>query len=105
MPEGKADAWVRMARQIYADETRARDEAMRSGCLAAMVMMLGVEARGLASAPLSGFDADQVRRLFDIDARYVPVMLLAVGHPGGQAGARQPRMPVDAVLAFDRCRF
>jgi nitroreductase len=105
MPEGKADAWVRMAREIYADETAARDEALRSGCLAAMLIMLAAEERGLGSAPLSGFDVDAVRRLFDIDERYVPVMLLAVGHVRERAGVRQPRMPVEAVLAFDRCRF
>lgn len=104
LPEKKGAAWLRMAGSIYGDETMARDEAMRSGSLAAMILMLCAEARGLATAALSGFDVARVMREFDIDARYVPVMLLAVGHPRGDAGVRQPRLPVDEVLAFDRGR-
>jgi nitroreductase len=104
LPQAKANAWIRMARRIYADETIARDEALRSGCLAAMVMMLAAEARGLATAPLSGFDAAKVKQCFGIDERYLPVMLLAVGHPAARPAVRQPRMTVDEVLAFDRCR-
>jgi nitroreductase len=104
LPERKGVAWLRMAGSIYGDEKIARDEAMRSGSLAAMILMLCAEARGLASAALSGFDAARVMRDFEIDERYVPVMLLAVGHPRGEAGVRQPRMPVDQVLAFDRGR-
>ncbi len=94
-----------MARQIYADPEMARDEAMRSGCLAAMTMMLAAEARGLASGALSGFDAERVKKEFELDDRYVPVMLLAVGFPAGDASPRQPRMSVDEVLAFDRGRL
>jgi len=104
LPEGKGAAWLRMAASIYGDETIARDEAIRSGSLAAMILMLCAEARGLATAALSGFDAARVMREFDIDERYVPVMLLAVGHARGECGVRQPRLSVDDVLAFDRGR-
>ena len=104
LPEGKGAAWLRMAASIYGDETIARDEAIRSGSLAAMLLMLCAEARGLATAALSGFDAARVMREFDIDERYVPVMLLAVGHARGKSGVRQPRLSVDEVLAFDRGR-
>jgi nitroreductase len=104
LPEGKAAAWIRMARQIYADPQLNRDEAIRSGSLAAMILMLAAEARGLASGALSGFDVERVRREFAIPERYVPVMLLSVGHVLGEPGPRQPRLPVEQVLAFDRCR-
>jgi nitroreductase len=104
LPEGKGAAWLRMAASIYGDETIARDEAIRSGSLAAMLLMLCAEVRGLATAALSGFDAARVMREFDIDERYVPVMLLAVGHARGESGVRQPRLSVDEVLAFDRGR-
>ncbi len=105
LAEGKAAAWVRMAREIYADPVLARDEAVRSASLAAMTLMLAAEARGLASGALSGFDIERVKKEFDIDERYVPVMLLAVGHPAGSEQPRQPRLPVDEVLAFDRSRM
>jgi len=105
LPEGKAAAWIRMAGEIYGDERMAHDEALRSGSLAAMILMLSAASRGLGSGALSGFDADKVRAQFDIDERYVPVMLLCVGHPLGDAPPRQPRLGVDEVLAFDRGRI
>jgi nitroreductase len=99
---GKAASWIRMAREIYADPATARDEAIRSASLAAMTMMLAAEARGLAAGALTGFDPEQVIREFEIDRRYVPVMLLAVGHPARGPAARMPRLGVEEVLAFDR---
>jgi len=49
LPEAKAAAWVRMAREIYADPSAARDEAIRSASLAAMTMMRAADARGLSA--------------------------------------------------------
>src|SRR6185295_16207309 len=68
--EGKAEAWVRMAREIYANREVARDEAIRSASLAAMTMMLAAEARSLVAGALTGFDTERVRREFGIEARY-----------------------------------
>jgi len=99
--EGKAAAWVRMATKIYNDPQLARDEAMRSGALAAMILMLAAEARGLGSSALSGFDPERVRRDFRIAERYVPVMLLSVGHATTGSAPRMPRLTVDEVLSFD----
>jgi len=101
LPQRKAAAWIRMARKIYADEGMARDEAIRSGSLAAMVMMLAAAARGMSTCALSGFDPEQVRRGFDIDARYEPVMLLSTGYPAELDERPKPRLAVDDVLAFD----
>jgi nitroreductase len=105
MAQGKAVAWIEQAQKIYSNEVIARDEALRSCSLAAMTMMLAAEARGLGSCPLSGFDPEQVKREFGIDERFVPVLLLAVGHAAETETLRKPRLPVDDVLAFDRSRF
>jgi nitroreductase len=102
LPEGKASAWVRMANELYADPAIARDEAIRSASLAAMTLMLAAEARGLHTGALSGFDPERVKREFGIEDRYVPVMLLAVGHAAGSARARMPRLELSHVLRFDR---
>lgn len=104
LPEGKAAAWERLAAQIYADPQAARDEALRSASLASMTLMLAVEARGLASGALSGFDVDRVRADFDIEPRYLPVMLIAVGYPAKLDSRQQPRLGVDEILSFDRSR-
>ncbi len=104
LPEGKAAAWERLAAEIYADPQTARDEALRSASLASMTLMLAVEARGLASGALSGFDVDRVRADFDIEPRYLPVMLIAVGYPAKLDPRQQPRLGVDEILSFDRSR-
>ncbi len=104
LPNGKADAWERMAEEIYADPQVARDEALRSASLASMTLMLAAEARGLASGALSGFDVERVRTDFEIEERYVPVMLIAVGYPAQVERRQQPRLGIDEILAFDRGR-
>ncbi len=105
LPQAKAAAWLRKASALYADPRAAREEARRSACLAAMTLMLAAQARGLGCAPLSGFDGERVRREFAIDERYDPVLLVAVGPPAEVHPSRQPRLPVDEILAFDRGRF
>jgi len=97
----RADAWLEMAQELYADPALARDEAIRSACLASMVLMLAAEARGLASGALIGFDPEKVRREFAVPAGCVPVMLLAVGRALEMDGARKPRLEVDSILSFD----
>jgi len=102
--EGKAAAWIRMATEIYADPRAAREEAIRSCAFAAMTLMLAAEARGLGATALAGFDPDRVRQAFGVPPRFVPALLLCVGHPASRGAARMPRLAVDEVLAFDRAR-
>jgi nitroreductase len=104
MPAGKARAWIKIAGELYSDEGLARDEAIRSASLAAMTLMLAAETRGLGACALAGFDPERVKREFDIAERYLPVMLLSVGHPVSRGESRMPRLDVDEVLAFDRGR-
>jgi nitroreductase len=104
MAEGKAAAWIRMAREIYADPVVARDEAVRSASLAAMTLMLAAEARGLATGALTGFDPARLRAAFGIGPRWLPVMLVTVGWAAERSDARMPRLKVEQVLAFDRWR-
>lgn len=99
-----ADSWVGMANGMYANAQLARDEAIRSASLAAMTLMVAAEAKGLVSGPMIGFDPEGVKRELGISDRYVPVMLLPVGHPAPGNWPRKPRLPVDEVLAFDKGR-
>jgi nitroreductase len=105
LPAAKAEAWERFAAEAYADPRAARDEALRSASLASMTLMLAAEARGLATGALSGFDPGRVCADFDIEPRYLPVMLIAVGYPAGSAHTQQPRLTIDEILSFDRSRF
>jgi nitroreductase len=96
-----ANIWLTMANGIYASDPRlARDEAIRSGSLAAMTLMLAAANRGYASCPV-GFNSAQVMEILSISEHYVPVMMLAIGRPASGNYPRRPRLPVDQVLTFD----
>jgi nitroreductase len=99
-----ADGWIASARRSYAHPRMARDEAIRSGSLAAMTLMIAAQARGLVSGPMIGFDPEGVKREFRISDRYLPVMLVTVGYPAPGNRPRKPRLGVGRVLAFDRWR-
>lgn len=80
---------------------QARDEAMRSASMAAMALMLAATERGLASGPMIGFDPDALREAFALDERYLPVMMIAVGHAAPGNWPRKPRLRVNEVLVDD----
>lgn len=97
----QVDGWVGMAAGMYANGQNARDEAVRSGSLAAMALMLGAQAKGLVSGPMIGFDAAGVKREFNIADRYIPVMLLSVGYAASGNWPRKPRLAADEILRFN----
>jgi nitroreductase len=101
VPAPVAETFVGMANQMYRDERSARDEAIRSGSLAAMTLMLAARARGYASGPMIGFDPVAVSESFDIPKRYVPVMLLPVGTAAEGNWPRKPRLSAQEILHFE----
>jgi nitroreductase len=44
-------------------------------------LCLQAVALGLMAHPMGGFEAEKIRRAFDIPARYTPLTMIAVGHP------------------------
>jgi nitroreductase len=102
IPAAMGAGWAPMAEGAYnGNEQGQRDEAIRSGAMAAMVLMLAAADRGLVSGPMIGFDAEGVKKAFDISDQYVPVMLLPVGYAADGNWVRKPRLPVDEVLVFN----
>jgi len=101
LPREVADVWFTMANGMYGSDPRlARDEAIRSGSLAAMTLMLAAGNRGYVSCPI-GFNPVQVMEILSISDHYVPVMMLTVGRPAFGNNPRRARLPVDQVLAFN----
>jgi nitroreductase len=97
------DRMIGMANQGYANNPQSqRDEAIRSGSLAAMSLMIAAQAKGFVSAPMIGFDPEGVKREFEIPVDYIPVLLLAVGYPAPGNWPRKPRFSVDQVLSFEK---
>ena len=56
-----------------------RDEAIRSGALTAMTIMLAAKSLGYDSCPMIGFEEAEVRRLIRLPDDHVVVMLLPIG--------------------------
>ncbi|WP_454813543.1 nitroreductase family protein [Labrys neptuniae] len=101
MPEGVVDGWVAAARRQFEDNAEAeRDEAIRSASLAAATLILAASASGLASGPMTGFDAEAVRAGFGLGPDEIPVMLVAVGRAAEGNGSQKPRRPLEDVMVL-----
>jgi nitroreductase len=94
------EAWASdTVRGMSGKPVKQRDEAIRSGSLAAMTLMTAAQAMGLASAPMGGFDAEAVCAEFGIGAAELPVMLVAIGRSASGNWPRKTRRPVNDVLS------
>jgi nitroreductase len=95
------DMWVGAAQGMYQENPQLqRDEAIRSGSLAAMTLMLAAKGQGLVSTPMIGFDQSAVAQAFGLSATEIPVMLITVGYPGSANWPQKPRKAVNDVLQF-----
>ena len=81
-----------------------RDEAIRSGALAAMSLMYAAKARGYDTGPMIGFDPEAVSDLLDIPADHIPVMMVVLGKCLGKQPARRGRHPVREVVRLESMR-
>lgn len=79
-----------------------RDEAIRSGSLAAMVLMLAAVEMGLSTCPMIGFDPKKVAEICRIDEdTHVPIMLVTLGKQRGDKPYHTGRLPLSEVVTFD----
>jgi nitroreductase len=95
------DGWIKMANGLYEGKDQfQRDEAVRSGALVAMTIMLAAQGKGLASGAMIGFDPVAVSAECKLASDEIPVMLLAVGRPAPGNWPRKVRRDVGAVVSF-----
>ncbi|MFC6989268.1 nitroreductase family protein [Haloplanus sp. GCM10025708] len=77
----------------------------QSSTLAAMTLMHAAWNREIASCPMGGFDAEDLREAFDVSEEYEPVMLVTLGYPAEDAPdlerPRKLRRPVEEVVHFE----
>lgn len=99
MPAKLVPEWENPARGLYFEHPqRQRDEAVRTGAIAATAMIYVARSWGLGSTPMIGFDAEAVAREFELAEDEVPVMLLSVGAERPGSWPQKPRRPVADVL-------
>ncbi|MEV3854385.1 malonic semialdehyde reductase [Streptomyces sp. NPDC050095] len=76
---------------------RERDAAL-NGALQAAYFLIGIRAAGLAAGPMTGYDAEGLRKEF-LDADHAPLMVVNIGRPGPDAWfPRLPRLAYDEVV-------
>jgi nitroreductase len=68
--------------------------------LASMQFMLVAKAYGYDSVPMAGYNAQQLREMFNIPDRYVDVMLIAVGKAAEPAHTTI-RLPIEDVTFWN----
>ena len=78
--------------------------ALKSAMLAAQTYLLAATARGLATAPMEGFDADRLRAYLDVPPRYSLPLVVATGYApaGATASETSPRLPAEDMFFEDR---
>lgn len=87
----------------YRDKPRiARDEAMRSGGLAAQTLMLAATSMGYDTCPMDGFDFDKVGDIIGLPEGHEIIMMIAVGKRAAPPRPRFGKLPYEEVVFKDR---
>ena len=79
------------AKAAFADDARRAEAARTNALLQVGYFIVGVRAAGLAAGPMSGFDAEGVRREFFADTAQAPLVVVNIGHP--DHSGTHPRNP------------
>jgi nitroreductase len=86
----------------YKDDPRLqRDEAIRSGALSSMTLMLVAQSMGLATCPMIGFDAEKVAAIAGLPDGFIPVLLIVLGKPGPGAPFPTSRLPLEETVKLE----
>lgn len=99
--QGLAEYFINAVKASYADPSRAHDEAIRSGSLAAMNLMNAATALGLVTGPMIGFDPDEFCKTFHISERYLPVIMITVGYNAPGNWPHKTRHSIEKLLVHD----
>ncbi|MGL4522427.1 MAG: nitroreductase family protein, partial [Bacilli bacterium] len=83
----------------YSDENNAKLSAVSNASLAAMQLMLVAKDRGWDTCAIGGFNPKAFVETFEIESRYVPVMLIALGK-AAQPGRPSSRLSSDTFASF-----
>lgn len=90
---------VNMLQDFYRGrEWLQRDEAIRSGAMAAQNIMLCAEALGYQTSPMIGFDIDKVGEIINLPESHVIVMMIAIGKGTTQAYPRGGQLPLSEIV-------
>ncbi|MFH9861745.1 malonic semialdehyde reductase [Streptomyces sp. NPDC017202] len=87
------------AKDVFFAERPAREgSATLNAALQAAYFIVGIRAAGLAAGPMTGFDAEGIRKEF-LDDDHTPLIVVNIGKPGeGASYPRSPRLSYEQVF-------
>ncbi|MEU0332792.1 malonic semialdehyde reductase [Streptomyces sp. NPDC006193] len=87
------------AKDVFFAERPVRESAAAfNAALQAGYLIVGIRAAGLAAGPMTGFDAEGVRKEF-LDDDHTPLMIVNIGRPAPDAShPRGPRLAYEDVV-------
>ena len=91
-----------LAKQVegaYSNQQYARDAAISNASLAAMQFMLAAKAKGWDTCPIGGFNTALFMNEFNIDKRYIPLLLITIGKAAAPAH-KSTRLHIDMVSTW-----
>ncbi|SFS47306.1 nitroreductase family protein [Paenibacillus sp. BC26] len=91
------DNMVSQIEGAYSFEQVARDEANKNAGLGAMQLMLAAKSKGYDTVAMGGFDKAKLVEALNIPARYIPVMMIAIGEAAAP-GRPTPRLPLSKLV-------
>ncbi|WP_027856623.1 nitroreductase family protein [Marinobacterium jannaschii] len=98
-PEDVQAMLVPMLQDFYnGREWIQRDEAIRSGAMAAQTLMLSAKAMGYDSCPMIGFDQEQMAKIVNLPEDHIFVMMVAIGKAAKPANGRGGQLPLSEVV-------
>lgn len=86
------------ARNLFAERPVRERSALLNASLQAAYFIVGVRAAGLAAGPMTGFDAEGLRKEL-LDDDHTPLIVVNIGVPAPDAShPRGPRLAYDEVV-------
>lgn len=92
---------IQNAKSLYPNspvEARLNIAAFDAG-LISMQLMLIAKAKGYDTVPMGGFDKQQFAKQFELESRYVPLVLIALGKAAAPAYG-STRLPLEKIATF-----
>lgn len=98
-PKEAQEVLVPMIAKFYDNnENLQRDEAIRSGGIAAQSIMLGAKEMGYDSCPMIGFDQQKVAEIINLPEDNILVMMITVGKALKPARERGGQLAYEEVV-------
>lgn len=101
-PEDVRKKLVGMIEGFYNDQDQLqRDEAIRSGSLLSMSLMLAAVELDYDSCPMIGFNPEQVKSIVNLPDDFIPVLLLPIGKAAQPAREKPTQLPISETVKLN----